>query len=276
MKRAATLLLLILCLTGCRYESDFVCDPRERMLPAKPDPETWAYTKEILKIVNTMGAELEYYHQVWLEHSYAIRDDDGQFYIWLDFSTQSLQDIPGARRLMVKLVTDLLGRLNDSSMLAAAQQGIPFTTDNLYVDIEYTSFYGVYDDPLYVGRSELDHGYMNVFYAHTAFEKEPVYYHKHSEPFETSVEIVAAIEKADEHLRPDYIHQYDRLVSPVDWMSGQPDYVRSRTEDFDIDKFKKKSTLSNYPKRGIESEEQPVVPYDAEGGGKSDKSSWSK
>lgn len=246
------LILLALVLTGCRWESDTYCDPSCKMLPVKPDPETWVYQEEIIRIINTFATEIEFYHQINLESSYAIRGDDGLYYIWLYFSTQAIQDIPGARRLIVQMVEEVLQRLNENALVVGAQGGEDFTTDNLYLCLEYTSFYTRYDDPLMVARSELKYGYLDTFYAGTAFEVNPVIYHKHCEPYETSLLIVQTELATEKNLQTTGLSIYDRLTSPVDWMSGKPDYVRLPRDIFDADDFREKSTLSNYPRHGMQ------------------------
>lgn len=239
-------LLVTLFLTGCRWECDTLCDPSERMLPVAFDDEMMVYQKEFCRVINEFATELEWYYQIWLEHSYAKQDDDGSFIVWVDFTTQDIEDLPGARRLSVRMIDSLLDRLNGSQILRSGQ-GRDFTFEDLYFSIEYTSFYGRYNDPLIVGRSELKHGYMNVFYAHDAFKVDPIIYHKHSEPYETSRCIVAAQDAARKRLRPTKERIYDRIVAPEDWMSGDPDYLRRPENIFDAYEFDFKSTLSNFP-----------------------------
>lgn len=265
MKRLILALLLLL-LTSCRWESDTVCDPRENLLPVKPDEETWFLTQLILSIINTYAVELEAYHQIWLEHSYAIRGDDGRFYIWVDFTTQSLQDIPGARRLSVLMIEDLLKRLNENENLLATQDFEPFTSDNLYFSIEYTSFYGRYIDTYLVGRSELKYGYMNVFYAQDAFQLWPVVYHKHSEPYETSVLIVEAQDAANKRIKPTREMIYDQLTSRIDWFSGDPDYIRETPDIFDSNDFRTRGVITNYPKKGDEENSGALKVWNSKGG----------
>jgi len=240
-------LLIALLLTGCRWESDTLCDPSERILPVRPDDETMYYQKEFCRVINEYATELEWYYQIWLEHSYAKLDDDGSFVVWLDFASQAHEDIPGARRLSVRIIDGFLERLNKSPILRAAQ-GRDFVPDDLYFSIEYTSFYGRYDDPLLVGRTELKYGYMNIFYAHDCFTVDPVVYHKHSEPYETSRCIVATQDATYKRLKPTSESIYDRILDPEDWLSGDPDYVRRPQQEFDAYEFDFKSTISNFPK----------------------------
>ena len=243
-------LLITICLTGCRWESDTVCDPSVRMLPVRPDDETMYFQKELCHVITAYATELEWYYQIWLEHSYAKWDEDeGNFIVWVDFTTQANEDLPGARRLSVRIIDGLLDRLNESEILTSAQ-GRKFVFEDLYFSVEYTSFYGRYNDPLLVGRSELKHGYLNVFYAHDCFQVEPIIYHAHSEPYETSRCIVASQDATHKNLRPTKESIFDRLVSPEDWLSGDPDYVREPERIFDAYEFDYKSTISNYPKYG--------------------------
>ncbi|NGX57177.1 MAG: hypothetical protein K940chlam3_00060 [Chlamydiae bacterium] len=245
--RLVIALLLTLFLTGCRWESDTYCDPSLKNLPARPDDETMYYQHELCKVINEYATELEWYHQVWLEHSYAKRDDDGQFIVWVDFTSQANEDIPNARRLSVRVIDGLIDKLNESEILRNAQPG-PFTFEHIYFSLEYKSFYGKYNDSLLVGRSELKYGYLNVFYAHDAFQVEPIVYHKHTEPYEISRCIVATQDETHKRLKPTGESIFDRMVSPEDWMSGDPEYVRKPPEEFKSYEYDYRSTLSNYPK----------------------------
>lgn len=249
MNRLLGLLLLVLFCSGCRYESKTVCDPSLKYLPVKPDELTMMYTNEALAVINSYTTELAWYHQIWLENAYVQIEDDGKMHVWVDFNTQANEEIPGARKLSVKVIDGLLAALNASTILAPVG---PFTPDILYFSIEYTSYYGVYVDTLLVGRSELQHGYMNMYYAHDAFQIDPVYYHKHSEPYETSQKIVAVVEKVESRLKPTRESIYDRLVSPEDWFGGEPDYIRKAPEAFDAYEYRYKTTLSNYPRYGVD------------------------
>lgn len=243
-------LLTLSLLTACRWESDTYCDPRERMLPVRPDEDTMFYQHEICKIINTYATEIEYYHQVWMENCYA-NFEDGKFYLFLDFTTQTNLDLIEARRMSVRMIESILKRLNANQLLVSRQGG-PFTPENLYFSIEYTSFYGKYIDILLVGRSELKYGFLNIFYAHDAFMLDPVIYHKHSEPYEISKCIVFTQDRVRKELKPNAERAYDEVVGPENWMTGTPDYVRKPTEEFNAYDFNFRSTLTNYPK----SEEQ--------------------
>jgi hypothetical protein len=243
-------LFALLVLTGCRWESDTYCDPREKMLPVRPDEETMFYQHEICKLVNEYATKLEWYHQVWLEHCYAEFEND-KFNLYVDFSSQANLNIPEARKMTVRIIESLLDHLNENELLVARQES-KFTPENLYFNLTYTSFYGKYVDSLLVGRSELKYGFLNVFYAHDAFMVDPVIYHKHSEPYETSKCIVATQDKTDKKLKPTPESIYDRIVAPQDWMSGDPDYVRRPPGDFDAYELIRRGTMSNYPRYGIE------------------------
>lgn len=259
-------LLMILVLPCCRWESDTYCDPREKMLPLRPDQETMFYQHEICKVINTYATKLDWLHQIWLENCYANYEEDGQFYIFVDFSTQDNLDLPEARRMSVLLIEGLLKALNENQLLVAHQNG-PFTPDNLYFSIEYTSFYGKYIDILLVGRTELKYGYLNVFYAHDAFMLDPVIYHKHSEPYETSKCIVAAEFKELKKLKPTAEFVYDRMLTPEKWTSGVPDYIlKHSSEEYKPLDFSETSAVSNYP----------INPEQAAGNALSAPASWDK
>lgn len=237
--------LLLLSLTGCRWESDTYCDPSERILPARPDEETMYYHNEFCRVINEYATELGYYRQIWLEHSYAERGDDGRFVVWVDFSTQANVDLENARRISVFTIDSLLDKLNSSEILMRGNPG-PFTFHDLYFSIEYTSFYGKYNDPLLVGRSELKYGYMDLFYAHDAFKLDPIVYHKHSEPFETSRCIVAAQNATLQKIDPSGKDVFDHIISPEDWLAKKSHFIRESAKKFDAYEYQYHSALSNY------------------------------
>lgn len=217
------------------------------MLPIRPDDAEMETQHAFCRAINAYATEVYWYHQIMLENAYATKGLDGKWGIWIDFKSQALLDINGARRVSVRMIEDIIQVLNCYADLKEAQ-GRAFKVEDLYFSIEYESFYGVYDDPLLVARTELAHGYMNVFYAHTAFQVEPVIWHKHSEPFETSQCIVYTQDEVNSYLQPTGTSVFDKLVAAEDWMSGDPDYVRRPADRFDSYEYGKKGVLSNYPR----------------------------
>ena len=57
---------------------------------------------------------------------------------------------------------------------------------NLYLNVQFDSFFGRFVDPLYVGRMELINGYLTAYYAHTALDRDSIIFHQFFEPYVTS------------------------------------------------------------------------------------------
>jgi hypothetical protein len=143
---------------------------------------SYAVSRAIHWYVDSLPMELG----IYLRHSYTYRDPCKGPVIWMDFTSQDLLDVNEARRVMVETVEGFLGRLNNDPEIAIAFNNVPFTFENLYVSIEYESYFGQYVDPLYVARTELKDSWFTASYAHTAFNERAPIFHMHKEPYESS------------------------------------------------------------------------------------------
>lgn len=191
--------LILLILTGCCWDRDWRC--RRKNLNPGPGPTMTAdfllFSEEIPQIVLPFADELKSKERINLRHSYVYRDDEGNYIVWLDFYTQLLYDVDQTRRLMVHVVEGLLERLNADGQLYS-RWGAPFTFEDLYVSIDFESFFGIYIDPLYISRAVLLCGNLTAFYANTATDMHSVVYHKHEEPYVSSRLFVTIEEGIDE------------------------------------------------------------------------------
>jgi len=236
--RAVFLFVLISVLSGCQFckeersQDPFGC---ENSVFLDLDEETRVEHTEIIRILSSYGVKLKKEDRIFIEGAYA-KYDEGQWWIWIDASSQKLVDLPRARYMMVDLVEGLLEELNGSYKINKE-----FTHNNLYVSIELESFFGQYVDLFYVGRMELKEGNFFAAYAHTAIQSETVYHHMHSEPYETSKIITRSERAADKRYKSPY-SAFDDLVSPVDWQSGDP--IEQKTKEL----YTIRSTDSNLPK----------------------------
>lgn len=145
--------------------------------------------RELIRLITVYFTELKLNKCFNLEHAFVEKDPFG-YKIWIDFTAQDILDIEGARRLFVGFVQNLLERLNGDPILAAQTEGHHFTIADLYISVEFESFFGKYVDVLYVARMQLECGVMTSYYAHDALNHDSVTYHKHYEPYETSLLIV--------------------------------------------------------------------------------------
>lgn len=191
--------LILIILSGCCWDRDWRCVKKDKN--PKPGPMMTAdfllFSEEIPQIVLPYADELKSKERINLRHSYVYRDDEGNYIIWLDFYTQLLYDVDQTRRLMVHVVEGLLERLNADGQLYS-RWGAPFTFEDLYVSIDFESFFGIYVDPLYMSRAVLLCGTLTAFYANTATDMHTPVYHKHEEPYVSSRLFVAIEEGIDE------------------------------------------------------------------------------
>lgn len=158
----------------------------------KEDEEEFFFSdarREITRIITIYAIELKQMLCMTLENSYIMHDDFG-FHIWVDWKSQDNLDIEETRRLFVSVVEGLLDRLNYDEELKSMTGNFVFSPDYLYLSIEFESFFGKYIDPLYVARIDLEEGIVSSYYAHDAFDVKTPVYHKHYEPYETSLLIV--------------------------------------------------------------------------------------
>lgn len=178
-------ILLTLFLLGCKATT---CVP----FADKLDEEELFFSdarREITRIITIYSIELKQQLCLQLENAYVMHDDFG-FHVWVDWKSQENLDIEEGRRYFVSIVEGLLDRLNYDDNLKSMTGNFQFSPDFLYLSIEFESFFGKYIDPLYIGRLELVDGIFGAFYAHDGFDVKSPVYHKHFEPYETSVLIV--------------------------------------------------------------------------------------
>ena len=161
----------------------------------------------MIDIINRYALELKASNDLFLDRSYA-KIDDGQIVVWLSFHTQELADINLTRRIMVDIVEGYIKRMNANAVLVQLNEGYPFDPSNFYINIDFSSFFGQFVDPLYVGRAELTGDEFNTFYANTALNKWAELrhnFHMHSEPYWVTKQIVmievnAKKEKIKQHI----------------------------------------------------------------------------
>lgn len=218
MRNAIGIFLLLL-LAGCCAEPTGLMNT-----PMSTDDvsvDAYKSTQEVSVVILPYAAELAEKERVYLHNSYVYRNDEGNFVIWLDFTSQLILDVQGVRSLMVHLVEGLLDRLNQNGELYKPW-GAPFTYNDLYVSIEFESYFGRYIDPLYVGRSELCEGFLTAFYANTALDRRACVYHKHVEAYASSklfIDIDDGIEAEKRRLHP--VNTGPRLITLIEEKSTQ-------------------------------------------------------
>lgn len=135
--------------------------------------------------------ELQFEDGIWICNAYIKHfPDDGDDQVWIDFHTYHVADIQDARKIFVHTIEKMLDRLDSAEKLGPYRWNDDYTVEDLYVSMEFKSFFGRYVDPKYVGRMELKKGELVQYYANTGFDDYNPCFHFHSEPYKTSVRIV--------------------------------------------------------------------------------------
>lgn len=142
---------------------------------------------EYSQIVWEYVTELKYDHRLHLEN--ALVCFDGESKIRLQFITQHILELCDARALLVDVVEGLLDRLNYSKDASASLSPYPLTADQIEISIDFESFYGIYDDPFYIGYVALEQG-MSYFYAFNLKNKKLDIWNSRSEPYFKSLSFV--------------------------------------------------------------------------------------
>jgi hypothetical protein len=153
-----------------------------------PPPDSGACLEDLTYHIHKYVAE-KYDENVDLHVTYAaITYDDvtGRYGFWADFYSQEILDVCAARHFIVDLIEGILGNINRYSEYVRSGQVVLEPSD-IYVNVKFSSFYGVYVDPLYVGRTELKDGYITGYYAHTALNPDSIIFHIHFEPYVRSL-----------------------------------------------------------------------------------------
>lgn len=190
MKALLTVVMVLLTLTGCIH-SYFCC-------PEEPDYyEQYHVNIPAMEYVTiTYAGEMEREKGLFLEDSYACYDDYiEKSLMW--FSSMRLVDMCEGRDLIVYLVEGYLARINEHDQLPYELYNYPFTADNLFVQINFDSFYGFYVDGEYIGRIVLENGWVH-YYAFNSISCDSCW-NQRSERYDQAVRFSKARERCGSH-----------------------------------------------------------------------------
>lgn len=151
---------------------------------------TWIVEKTMAKYKHAKGKRLR------LEHSVVCYDTDITG-LRLEISSQEIIGMCEARDLLVDLVEDFLREINSDPIVSDQLAAYPFSPNNLQIEINFESFFGLYVDPFYVGCIELRNGMAR----YSAFDMKDDRWHSwHSkvEPYVKAREISMIGRAADE------------------------------------------------------------------------------
>jgi hypothetical protein len=114
----------------------------------------------LVDVIFGYGVQLKNEHRLRLKNSHALFDVKINK-IHLEFSSQDLVDLQGARATLVDVVEGLLERVNFNMAVSSSLSHRPFTPNDLEITIYYESFHGYFVDPNYTGRVDLRHGQVH-------------------------------------------------------------------------------------------------------------------
>lgn len=179
-----TVVLLALMLMGCQKKE--VCTGNWIRMVDSP---------EASRVVLNFSAKMRKEHRLTLEDSRMEYDwKIKKFY--LEYASQELLTLCEARLLIVELVEEFLSRVNNNSVLGFQLENFPLTPDDLCVKINFESFYGIYNDQLYIGQVWLNHGCVR-FYAFNRKVPEYDWDNHRFEPYFKSRELALLKKEAD-------------------------------------------------------------------------------
>lgn len=176
MLRYLLLCFLSLAMSGCTSNS---CEHHI----ARPEPKVLVYgdTTALANIIWEFATELKYERRLHLEKS-MVSVNEFQSTIHIDFSTMSILELCDARQLIVDIVDGYLQRIEESYASTQLRPS-PLTADQFHITIDFQSFYGVYNDPFYIGWLVLENG-MVYYYGFNVKDERFDHWSSLNEPFE--------------------------------------------------------------------------------------------
>jgi len=183
----ALFLVAFLLLSGCSRA--VITSPPPKLVDASE--VSWV----IEKIAGTKWAH-ERGRRLRLEHSsICYYDSQPTPTLRLELSSQEILEVKEARYLLVDFVENLLRELNTNPIVGSGLV-YPLGAENLRIEIDFGSFFGLYVDPFFIGYIDLKEGYAR-YYAFDQKDRERSNWHARVEPYWKTRE-VAMMERAAE------------------------------------------------------------------------------
>lgn len=179
-------MLCLMLFTGCTSVYHESCPVKV----VDSEEMTWIVQKVMAKYKHAEGRRLR------LEHS-SVCYDNAITGLRLEISSQEILEMCPARNLLVDLVEDFLREINSDPIAGDQLSVYPFTANNLHIEINFESFFGIYVDPFYIGCIELRNGMAR----YSAFDMKDERWHSwHSkvEPYVKSRELAMLGRAAEE------------------------------------------------------------------------------
>jgi hypothetical protein len=142
---------------------------------------TWLVQKQMAKYKH------ENHRRLRLEHTLFDATASSP-YLSMQISSQEILEVDDARNLLVDFVEELLKAINLDPLIASQLTTVPFTADQLHIEINFESYLGLFIDPFYIGCVELEHG-MAHYLAFDVKNQRNYDFYSRVEPYETSREV---------------------------------------------------------------------------------------
>lgn len=194
------LYIAILFFSSCSYS---------RLPP--PSPQKFVDSSEVTWVVEKIAVKWSHEcgRRLRLEHSQICYFNESPT-LRLELSSQEILEVKEARYLLVDFVEDLLRELNTNPIIVDGLT-YPLQPEQLRIDINFESFFGVYIDPFYIGYVQLKEGYAR-YYAFDQKDRERYSWHSRVEPYTKSREL-AMMERAAE---AQFEAEHDCIEAPLE------------------------------------------------------------
>lgn len=199
--RLMSVLLLLLCLTGCSVPDWAAPYPAWKMEP-KADPSI--HTEEVTHIVQEYSVDMKYEHNIHLQRAKTCYNAEGIHTMQLEYISQDLIELCEARELIVDITENMLARLNQDSILGPEFANFPVRPENLEIYITFESYFGKYIDPRYILWISMEDGGVDFYTWELEYMDNRCWSCKH-ETYATSREIVVYQREAEQ--RYEEMHQ---------------------------------------------------------------------
>lgn len=159
MRRMVTLFLLALAATGCCGYKNPLRQCSFKSLYHKPNEdvlEEFDYAG-ITDVVFGWGVQVRKETGIRLQNSCVVFDGKIKT-IRMEFVTQDIVELQGARKTIVYIVEGLLNRVNNFMSVYGDLKNRPFGPENLQIIVTYESFENIFVDPKYSGRITMING----------------------------------------------------------------------------------------------------------------------
>lgn len=180
MKRNLIVVLILVFLAGCGPKTPI----RDEWMEWEHAWAEWegVDAPEVSRLVAIFSAKMKHQERLDLENSFVIIEEGTIRKMYLEYSTQRLLTLGETRLLLVHIVDGFLDLLNRHTELSFQLDHFPFMPTDIDVTLNCESYYGLYVDPLYMGRVYLRNGCV-YYYAFDIKNLNADWWHQKTEPY---------------------------------------------------------------------------------------------